>query len=310
MTSINGSSNIPAQHVKLIKEYIDTIPWDGIDRIAAVCNTVISGYPLKNICITNYLIGAVAVIYRETADILPPAVLIMETDELAKHNQWAHRIFSVVPGAYTISDDSNLDSSQLSGKISSSWCINLSNLKRLYRSDPIEFNHFAVRDMDAHTLRTAVLTAACENIDFLPDHISKYWTIPVVAIDVDTLNTLDVQQIWAQAKSNYRAGYPWWLMSSDTKLLSHYITPKSIEELYCAAYLKDGDIYYSVNEIMMLLTQLGAKITSKSKTRIDRACDHLNFQKRVLCGKNYYAVELKGPRKESYEYNDLPILSK
>ena len=58
---------------------------------------------------------------------------------------------------------------------------------------------------DVVSPRRANLAATCNTVDFLVDQTGnrRFWTIPVVSIDLDALNQLDALQLWAQVYEQY-----------------------------------------------------------------------------------------------------------
>ena len=117
-------------------------------------------------------------------------------------------------------------------QVCSFWLVELGELDATFRkSDIAALKSFITNDSDvlrrayarkeSHFARRTVFFASVNPREFLHDPTGnrRFWTVPVTKLDHS--HSLDMQQVWAEVATLYRAGE------------SIYLTPSEMDELNC-----------------------------------------------------------------------------
>lgn len=207
--------------------WIDSMPWDGVDRLPAICATLVAveDYPpeLKVVLIVKWLLSAVAAA-RKRSGFRSRGVLTLQGLQGLGKTAWGRRLISderlrdLVLKLDHHLDAGNKDS--LLGAITH-WIVEIGELDSSFKRDIARLKGFLTNDKDkirrpyarveAEYGRRTVFFATVNQADFLVDSTgnSRWWTIPVVKIDYN--HNVDMQQLFAQLTVRYEAGDEWWL---------------------------------------------------------------------------------------------------
>ena len=215
-------------------EWIESSPWDGIDRLVPLYNTVTQreDFPeeLKITYVDRWLNSAVAALYAQ--NFRSRGVLTFQGPEAIGKTSW---VGALVDDPYLrqslIKLDHHLDPRNKDTVITAirHWLVELgeveSSLKNFSRLKPaITADRDKLRvpygRIDSDFKRSTVFFASVNEETFLVDdgQNTRWWTIPVVALDYT--HNLNMQQLWAQVKQQFfDKGEQWWLTKEEERLL-------------------------------------------------------------------------------------------
>jgi predicted P-loop ATPase len=112
------------------------------------------------------------------------------------------------------------------------WIVELGELESTFKKDVARLKGFLTADqdkvrrpyakVDSEYQRRTVFTATVNDGCFLVDSTgnTRFWTIPVVSINYQ--HGIDMQQLFAQIKTEYEAGAQWWLTAEEEEWLEHF----------------------------------------------------------------------------------------
>jgi len=209
-----------------VAEFIMSKPWDGVSRLQDVCDTLETapGYDreLLALLVRRWLVSAAA------AALMPngfwsKGVLVLQGEQSLGKTAWFK---SLVPQEQRtlIKVGANIDPTN-KDSISSAighWMVELGELDGTFRkADIAKLKAFISQDVDqlrrpydrlesAYQRRT-VFFASVNPERFLADETGnvRWWTVPIVNLNYE--HGIDVQQLWAEVATLYRAGERWWL---------------------------------------------------------------------------------------------------
>ncbi|WP_161553647.1 virulence-associated E family protein [Paraburkholderia caledonica] len=201
-----------------VAEWIDSTPWDGVDRIEALADTLDAADPeLARILLRRWIVGAVASVYELNGFAMQGVLVLQGAQGLGKttwimgmagaHREWV--------AESVILDPSNKDSVK---QFASYWLVELGELEATFsKSDITALRGFLTKKMDELRLpyaktsskfprRTAALASVNEHA-YLRDETGnrRYWTVRC-GDGLNAMHGIDMQQTWAQAKQLYLAG--------------------------------------------------------------------------------------------------------
>jgi predicted P-loop ATPase len=221
-----------------VADWILTKPWDGIDRLEALAQTLTVTEefpePLRDILVRRWLISAVA------AALMPSGfgtrgVLVLQGPQSIGKTRW---IMSLVPNQtlqeQVVKIDHHLDASDKDSKLTAlrHWIVEIGELDSSFRKDVARLKGFitGTKDKirvpygraDSEYSRRTVFCATVNKSDFLVDDTgnTRWWTIPVTAIDYT--HNIDMQQVFAQVHTYYAGGENWWLTKDEEAQLEQY----------------------------------------------------------------------------------------
>lgn len=199
-------------------EWIDSKPWDGVDRIAALADSLdAKNTDLALALLRKWMIGAVACVYEREGFAMQGAIVLQGAQGLGK-TTWimgmANDNRRLIKEAAVI----NTDKQDTIKQAVSHWLVELGELEATFsKSDITALRGFITLKMDEMRLpyakaaskfprRTAFL-ASVNDKAYLRDEQGnrRYWTIEC-GDGFNAFHGIDVQQAWAQAKQLYLAG--------------------------------------------------------------------------------------------------------
>lgn len=208
-----------------VRDWIRIRGWDEKDRIGELTETLTLAewFPdrMKRLLLKRWLISAVAACF-EREGFKARGVLVLQGHQAIGKTSW---LAALVPkGSDWFLDSVALDPEDKDSvkRAISHWIIELGELEATFKkadinklkgfiTSPVDIMRtpFA-RKMSTFPRRT-VFCASVNQAEFLVDTTgnSRWWCLPCKAIDYR--HGIDLQQLWAQALSLYRAGEPWWL---------------------------------------------------------------------------------------------------
>lgn len=237
--------------------WIDSKPWDGVDRISAICATVTTtpaGTALKNKLIRMWLIGAVA-IANNAGDDYNRNVLTFQGAQYQGKTNWLR---SLVPSDLgLVRDGVKLDPSDRDSvkKAVSCWLLELGELDstfdkahlgdlKAWISNKIDIFRKPYAAAEGQYPRRTALFASVNKEEFLIDETgnTRFWVIHATSIDFE--HEVNTQQLWAQVASLWRAGERWFLDTEEMMALERsnakFMARTAVEDVMLRGYLWDA----------------------------------------------------------------------
>ena len=207
-------------------DFILSRQWDGVSRLQDLYDTLETapGYPreLLELCVRRWLISAVAAALQPKG-FWSKGVLVLQGPQSLGKTAWVKALLPALQrelvkiGASI--DPANKDT--ISSAIGH-WIVELGELDGTFRkADIAKLKAFISQDVDqlrrpydrlesAYQRRT-VFFASVNPERFLADETGnvRWWTVPIVNLNYE--HGIDVQQLWAEVATLYRAGERWWL---------------------------------------------------------------------------------------------------
>ncbi len=199
-------------HYHPVRDWIDSIEWDGQSRLEDFYNTIESTQPMKEVFMRKWALSAVAALYHPNFSC--EGVLVMTGRQGKGKSTYPYRILpkeiatSCVKDAVTL-DVNNKDSVL---KAVSTWITELGELTSTFRKSDLEhlkgfitervdkLRPAYARKIDTYGRQT-VFYATVNDQEFLQDGENRrFWVI-----DVEGFNTVDYDraQFWAEMKQIY-----------------------------------------------------------------------------------------------------------
>lgn len=294
---ISGTNNARAFIFKICREktynpvieWIDSKPWDGVDRIEELYSTVVVNnedqpdvLKRKKLYIRKWLISAVALAYSKKPTSAEGTLVFLSGQGDGK-SSW---LTSLVPGesefaqkGLTIKPESK-DSVK---KVIRYWLVELGELPRMMKLDPDGLKAWLTDEFDemrppygvgeVKFPRRTVTFASVNDPIFLVDETGsrRFWVLDVERVNWQ--HGIDVQQLWAQVKTLLMAGEKWFLtpeeredleLSNDKFKSEHPIVEKLKEKLVEKGQEHPSDKeFYTVN---LTLTGIAEWLLGSNKT--------------------------------------------
>jgi putative DNA primase/helicase len=259
----NGLSHINAiDHLLIlahayhpVRDWILLEPWDGLDRLDALCATI-SPVPgtdtaLSSRLLLRWLVSCVVAVMPQLPGqrpFTPQGVLTLQGKQGKGKTEW---IKSLAPSdsqwiqVGVVLDPHDRDSVQ---QVTSNWIVELGEVDATFkRSDVAALKAFITQAIDIYraayarreerTPRRTMLAATVNRRDFLCDETGnrRWWVI--AALEFNWRHGINMQQAWAQIWALAQAGSPWWLDAEEIEALSesnaaHEMTDPLIDDLW------------------------------------------------------------------------------
>ncbi len=225
--------------VNPVADWITSKPWDGEDRVSALCETlqVQSGFPeeLRDLLVERWLMSAIAAAMMPSG-FSTRGVLVLQGPQSIGKTRW---VMSLVPDqAFQerfIKIDHHLDASDKDSKLTAlrHWIVEIGELDSSFKKDVARLKGFITANKDkirvpyarsdSEFSRRTVFCATVNKDDFLVDDTgnTRWWTIPVKNIDYE--HGIDMQQVFAQVNAKFQEGEAqWWLTKDEEALLESF----------------------------------------------------------------------------------------
>lgn len=220
--------------VNPVMEWITSKPWDGRDRLPELYNTLTVepryDTALRDLLMRRWLISAVAAAAMPSG-FRSKGVLTLQGDQSLGKTAW---FMALVPEEQRelLKVDATIDPNNRDSVASAvgHWLVELGELDSTFnRADLARLKGFISSDYDLFRRpyarceekypRKTVFMATVNRPEFLIDDTgnSRWWTVPVTAVNYQ--HGLDMQQLWAQVYSLFKAGERWWLTREEEQWL-------------------------------------------------------------------------------------------
>ena len=220
-----------------VATWIESKPWDGVERFHKFCDTIkargeedINVIIQKHAVIQRWMISAVAAAF-EPDGVSAHGILVLVGDQNIGKTKWFK---SLTPQALGFSADGvtlKVNDKDSVLQTITRWLVELGELDgTLNRSDAAQLKAFITKKNDSlrraygrreskYARRTVFFGSVNEN-KFLKDPTGnrRFWTIDCESIEHS--HDFDMQQVWAEVLTFYRAGESWYLTAQELDRLN------------------------------------------------------------------------------------------
>jgi len=212
-----------------IAEWITSVPWDGVDRVEAISDTLVvhEDFPIafKGKLVKKFLTSAVA------AATLPSGfqsrgILTIQGPQGIGKTSWARNLVprGLLGDQYVLTGH-HLDASSKDSIVAAitHWFVEIGEVDSSLKKNVALLKGFITQKHDSIRLwygraiskfqRRTVFIATVNDPNFLVDQTgnSRFWTLPVTKINYN--HGIDMQQLYRQLYDEIQQGAEWWLNS-------------------------------------------------------------------------------------------------
>jgi Predicted P-loop ATPase and inactivated derivatives len=253
-----------------VREYLDSLTWDGTERIGSWLNLYLGAEPsdYTSAVGSRWLIQAVARIYRP--GVKADTCLILEGEQGTLKSTALKTM-----GVHWFTDEiAELGTKDASLQTLGVWIIELSELDSMSRGEVSRIKSFMTRATDRFrppygrriitSPRQCVFAGSVNHNTYLRDDTGgrRFWPVECGVIDIKSL-IRDRDQLWAEAAVQYKIGAVWWL---DSKLLNQAAEEQQAERLegdpwqseiaeWCERQWVNGETSVSIADALRLCIQ-------------------------------------------------------
>lgn len=226
-----------------VRERLESLAWDGLARLDTWAIDCLSApdTPFVRTAAAKWMIAAAARIVRPGCKF--DHMLVLEGDQrLGKSTAFSTLAEALGPDLFT-DRLSRIDSKDASIELLGKVIVELAEITALKKADYDEAKAFLSRrhddirlpyDRTVTRLARGCVFAGTVNPDgsgWLKDPTgnSRYWPIPVKAVDLERL-ARDAVQLWAEAHHRFKAGENWWIEDRAVLDLHKDVTAERTEE--------------------------------------------------------------------------------
>ena len=221
-----------------VVDWILSRPWDRKDRLQALFDTLheCDDFPreLKETLMYRWLLGAVAAVFLPIG-FRARGVLTLQGPQSIGKTAWVNALINnPILKHDVIKLDHHMDPTGKDSKIESitNWIIEIGELDGSFKKDIARLKGFITSDKDKLRLpyartasefqRRTVFCATVNSETFLVDDTgnTRWWTIPVTVVDYK--HDIDMQQVFAQLKTDFDKGVQWWLTTAEEICLEQH----------------------------------------------------------------------------------------
>ena len=275
-TKVRDYLKILAREYNPVKEWIDSIPWDGHSRMQRFLNSLVThdSNQLKEMLMKKWLISCLAAAYEENGVELEGILVLQGAQGLGK-TLWFKRLCDYDRGWLLEGATLNPSDKDSVKRAVSHWIVELGEIESTFKkSDIDQLKAFVTAKTDELRLpydrafttyqRRTAFYASVNAREFLTDTSGnrRFWVLAVKDIDVN--HGVDMQQLWAEVKETmYVKGQKNWFLSPDERELLNesneiYRTQSSVEDLLLEHVDFESDFPKAV-QMTKLLRDMGIK---------------------------------------------------
>ena len=275
-TKVRDYLKILAREYNPVKEWIDSIPWDGHSRMQRFLNSLVThdSNQLKEMLMRKWLISCLAAAYEENGVELEGILVLQGAQGLGK-TLWFKRLCDYDRGWLLEGATLNPSDKDSVKRAVSHWIVELGEIESTFKkSDIDQLKAFVTAKTDELRLpydrafttyqRRTAFYASVNAREFLTDTSGnrRFWVLAVKDIDVN--HGVDMQQLWAEVKETmYVKGQKNWFLSPDERELLNesneiYRTQSSVEDLLLEHVDFESE-YPKAVQMTKLLRDLGIK---------------------------------------------------
>jgi putative DNA primase/helicase len=292
--------------------------WDGVDRFQALTDTIAAqNSELWQLYLRKWLLQAVRAWTSPGSQV--GAVLVLAGEQNRGKSRWIKALHPRAMAGRHI-DPHNKDTllESLARPI-----VELGEIDSTFRkADIAALKAFLTNEEDTYRApyapaakswpRCTVFAATVNNTKFLVDETGnrRFWPVEVVAVQPD--HSIDMMQVWAQAKALLDAGELWYLVGDELVLqMAHaeeHRLKSDVEDLFAiwwARVLKSPEPdrkKWPVFNLTTIMGLIGGHSTSqRDRATLARLCDQAFGKKLAVRGNRGWRVPVN---KDAYDWNN------
>ncbi len=308
-TKVRDYLKVLAREYNPVKEWIDSEPWDGTDRLPDFLGSLTTeeSAQLKDMLLKKWLVSCVAAAYEKNGVELEGILVLQGAQGLGK-TLWFKRLCDYNKGWLLEGATLNPSDKDSVKRAVSHWIVELGEIESTFKkSDIDQLKAFVTSKTDELRLpydrafttyqRRTAFYASVNAREFLTDTSGnrRFWVLAVRDINVN--HGVNMQQLWAQVKDTmYVPGQKNWFLSPDERELLHdsneaYRTQSSVEDLILE-HVKFGSEYAKPVQMTKLLRDLGIKAPRMPDFKeASRVLHERGIEPRRSNGKKIYDLE-------------------
>ena len=219
-----------------ISDWIKSKPWDGVDRLQAMYDTIVTPdyykKEHKELFLRKWFISFVAAM-EEPQGVFSKGVLIFQGKQSIGKTSWLKKLLPEPISKYFL-EGATLDPTSKDSiiRVTSHAIVELGEADSTMRKDIAAIKAFLTSNKDVFRPpygrvdnklpRRTIFCASVNDNEYLVDPTgnSRFWTIPVISLDYK--HEIDMQQFWFQVLTIYQSGEYWWLSQKNEKILNDY----------------------------------------------------------------------------------------
>ena len=316
-TKVRDYLKVLAREYNPVKEWIDSEPWDGTDRLPdfMASLTTEESAQLKEMLLKKWLISCVAAAY-ETNGVELEGILVLQGAQGLGKTLWFKRLCDYNKGWLLEGATLNPSDKDSVKRAVSHWIVELGEIESTFKkSDIDQLKAFVTLKTDELRLpydrafttyqRRTAFYASVNAREFLTDTSGnrRFWVLAVRDINVN--HGVNMQQLWAQVKDTmYVPGQKNWFLSPDERELLQesneaYRTQSSVEDLILEHVKFDSDYAIPV-QMTKLLRDLGIKAPRMPDFKeASRVLHERGIEPRRSNGKKIYDLDYTPIEEES-----------
>jgi putative DNA primase/helicase len=308
-TKVRDYLKVLAREYNPVKEWIDSEPWDGTDRLPDFLGSLTTeeSAQLKDMLLKKWLVSCVAAAYEKNGVELEGILVLQGAQGLGK-TLWFKRLCDYNKGWLLEGATLNPSDKDSVKRAVSHWIVELGEIESTFKkSDIDQLKAFVTSKTDELRLpydrafttyqRRTAFYASVNAREFLTDTSGnrRFWVLAVRDINVN--HGVNMQQLWAQVKDTmYVPGQKNWFLSPDERELLHdsneaYRTQSSVEDLILE-HVNFGSEYAKPVQMTKLLRDLGIKAPRMPDFKeASRVLHERGIEPRRSNGKKIYDLE-------------------
>jgi putative DNA primase/helicase len=320
-TKVRDYLKVLAREYNPVKEWIDSEPWDGNDRLPDFLGSLTTeeSAQLKDMLLKKWLISCVAAAYEKNGVELEGILVLQGAQGLGK-TLWFKRLCDYNKGWLLEGATLNPSDKDSVKRAVSHWIVELGEIESTFKkSDIDQLKAFVTSRTDELRLpydrafttyqRRTAFYASVNAREFLTDTSGnrRFWVLAVRDINVN--HGVNMQQLWAQVKETmYIPGQKNWFLSPDERELLHdsneaYRTQSSVEDLILE-HVKFDSEYAKPVQMTKLLRDLGIKSPRMPDFKeASRVLHERGIEPRRSNGKKIYDLEYTPVEEDSGGFN-------
>ena len=319
-TKVRDYLKVLAKEYNPVKEWIDSEPWDGQDRLPTFLNSLVTheSNQLKEMLMKKWLISCVAAAYEINGVELEGILVLQGAQGLGK-TLWFKRLCNYDNGWLLEGATLNPSDKDSVKRAVSHWIVELGEIESTFKkSDIDQLTAFVTAKTDELRLpyerafttyqRRTAFYASVNAREFLTDTSGnrRFWVLAVKDIDVN--HGVDMQQLWAQVKETmYVPGQKNWFLSPDERELLQesneiYRTQSSVEDLLLEHVDFESERTEPV-QMTKLLRDLGIKAPRMPDFKeASRVLHEKGIEARRTNGKKVYDIDYKAIEDDGIDF--------
>jgi len=319
-TKVRDYLKVLAKEYNPVKEWIDSEPWDGQDRLPTFLNSLVTheSNQLKEMLMKKWLISCVAAAYEINGVELEGILVLQGAQGLGK-TLWFKRLCNYDNGWLLEGATLNPSDKDSVKRAVSHWIVELGEIESTFKkSDIDQLKAFVTAKTDELRLpydrafttyqRRTAFYASVNAREFLTDTSGnrRFWVLAVKDIDVN--HGVDMQQLWAQVKETmYVPGQKNWFLSPDERELLQesneiYRTQSSVEDLLLEHVDFESERTEPV-QMTKLLRDLGIKAPRMPDFKeASRVLHEKGIEARRTNGKKVYDIDYKAIEDDGIDF--------